>query len=313
VPPTKAAEATFAHGRELMKDKKYPEACEAFEQSQRLDPQYGTQYNLAVCYELDGKLASAWNLYRLLARSDDKPARRAAAADQAEQLADRVPRISITFATKPAGATLAMNGADALALVGVETPVDLGAVKLVASAPGYQTWHHTVSVKEEKSIVEVAVHLYKVGDVAPADTLGDDATASAHSDGEQHSLVGIETRRRGAWKPKAGKIALIAGGGVTLVGLGLGVETLQQWRSAKGLDGPTGSTAAANAKVTTARHWGDASTVVVSVGLAGIAAGVILLVTAPHAEHPEHEAPHGVTFAPIATPDSAGVAVLGRF
>ena len=66
---TTAAEETFNKGRELLKQGKYAAACTEFEQSQKLDPQFGTQYNLAGCYDQIGKLATAWNLYRELAKS----------------------------------------------------------------------------------------------------------------------------------------------------------------------------------------------------------------------------------------------------
>ncbi|HEX2686885.1 MAG TPA: choice-of-anchor D domain-containing protein, partial [Kofleriaceae bacterium] len=89
---TKAAEETFTQGRELLKQGKYAEACTAFEQSQRLDPQFGTQYNIAGCYEKTGKLATAWNLYRALARSDTNPTRRSKSAALAASLGRRVPK-----------------------------------------------------------------------------------------------------------------------------------------------------------------------------------------------------------------------------
>ena len=58
-----AAQALFDQGRNLMKDGKFDEACPKLEESQRLDPAIGTQFNLASCYEKAGKTASAWTLY----------------------------------------------------------------------------------------------------------------------------------------------------------------------------------------------------------------------------------------------------------
>ena len=58
--PNQAADATFQHGRELMAKKQYAEACTAFEQSQRLDPQPGTLFNSSRTGEVQlGKLGDA--------------------------------------------------------------------------------------------------------------------------------------------------------------------------------------------------------------------------------------------------------------
>ena len=64
----KAAEEAFEKGRELMEAKSYADACAAFELSQRLDPQYGTQYNLAGCYAAQDKIVAAGLPQRLADR-----------------------------------------------------------------------------------------------------------------------------------------------------------------------------------------------------------------------------------------------------
>src|SRR6185436_20903323 len=83
----KAAEEAFEKGRKLMAARSYADACAAFELSQRLDPQYGTQFNLAGCYAELGKIATAWKLYSELAGSDKNATRRARAGELAAQLA----------------------------------------------------------------------------------------------------------------------------------------------------------------------------------------------------------------------------------
>jgi len=51
--PSTTATATveFDRGRALLKERRYVEACAAFEHSLALDPQNGTRYNLAICDE----------------------------------------------------------------------------------------------------------------------------------------------------------------------------------------------------------------------------------------------------------------------
>src|SRR4051794_22044859 len=60
--PTRA-EALFRDARDLLARGEFEAACPKLEESQRLDPAPGTEFNLARCYELTGRLASAWGAY----------------------------------------------------------------------------------------------------------------------------------------------------------------------------------------------------------------------------------------------------------
>src|SRR5262249_55785874 len=65
----------FLEARALVAEDKYAEACPKFEESQRLDPGLGTQYNLALCLEKVGKLGSAWRNFAAVERDARKTAR----------------------------------------------------------------------------------------------------------------------------------------------------------------------------------------------------------------------------------------------
>src|SRR4029078_4649256 len=54
------ADHLFRKGSRLLAQKKYPDACAAFEASDRLDPGIGAKLNVARCYQEWGKLATAW-------------------------------------------------------------------------------------------------------------------------------------------------------------------------------------------------------------------------------------------------------------
>jgi len=155
----KAAEETFKRGLQLMQQRQYSEACAAFEQSQRLDPQFGTQYQIAGCFQKVGKLATAWNMYRELSRSDSNPTRRPKAGKIAAALAPRVPRIRLVLRKPVPGIQVLMNGVNAGALIGVDTPVDFGSYAFVATAPDHREWRKAVDIKEEGKIVTVVIEL----------------------------------------------------------------------------------------------------------------------------------------------------------
>jgi tetratricopeptide (TPR) repeat protein len=142
-----------------MQEKKFFAACTAFEQSQRLDPQAGTQYNLALCYTEIGKLASALNLHRELVRYDKNVDRQQSSNKLAIQLAARVPRIKLNLVGMPADISVFMNGTNVNALIGIESPVDFGTYTIVVGAPGYRGWRKTIEVKQEGELVTVDIDL----------------------------------------------------------------------------------------------------------------------------------------------------------
>ena len=55
-----AAQALFDQGQALVNAGKPEEACPKLAESYRLDPGIGTQFHLAACHELEGRIASAW-------------------------------------------------------------------------------------------------------------------------------------------------------------------------------------------------------------------------------------------------------------
>lgn len=274
------AERLFNQGRDLLAQKKYAEACAAFEQSQRLDPEFGTEFNLAACDVEIGKLAAAWNLYHELARSDSKPARRQASSDLAEKLDARVPRLVVDMSDKPSGLAVTIDGADSTSLVGVEVRVDLGEHVVVATAPGMREERKTVKTAHEGETRTVTIHLVPTSSVPPP--------------AKPTPIVETPSSSRATY----GKVAVIGGSVIAGAGLAIGAYAISTWNDAQSCTTCDRTSTAHSAVVA-----GDISTVMVIVGVVPVIAGVYLWKTAGSS----------ATIAPHASSDSAGLSVVGRF
>nr|HEX4312979.1 hypothetical protein [Kofleriaceae bacterium] len=251
----KPADESFARGRALMKDKKFAPACAAFEDSYRLDPAQGTLFNLADCETQLGKLASAWNHYRELAKTDTNAERRAMSSKLATDLAPRVPKLVVAVDNAP-HAHLAIDGHDSSDLVGVDVPIDLGPHTVAVTADGFADWQQAVTIDREGTITKLAVHLTPPG--APATAAQPVATAAAHDapppSSSRHTL---------------GVTLTIAGGAALATGVVFGGLAYSEFQDAK--------TAADRAgKSDSAGRLGDLSTGLVIAGAVVAATGVYL-------------------------------------
>ena len=310
-----AAEAAFLQGRSLMKAQKYVEACMAFEKSQKLDPELGTEYNMARCYEQIGRLASAWSAYRELAQRDNNPGRRADSARRAGALAPRLTKLLVSVRDPVDGLVVTRNGEDVTASVGIESPVDPGTYEIAASAPGYAAWSIKVSAAREGGTVQVTVPaLDKQTAVPPPDHVppppdhttplpGRPAVVGETSSGSSRKLIGLS----------------VGGAGVLATGVGLyfGYRASSKWSDAQALcPGPSGAECPdastktmADDLTSSAKTAGNVSTVLVGVGVAAVATGVVLYVTAP--KHGPAE--HALRIVPTASPDGFAVTAAGSF
>jgi hypothetical protein len=131
-----AAEELFQEGRELMRTGKLDLACKKLEESYALDAGSGTLFNLALCYEAQGRIATAWATYRDVAaatKAAGQPERERVAHDRAAVLEPRVAHVIIVA---PADIEVRRDGAAVgPSQRGVPIPVDPGTHEIVASAP----------------------------------------------------------------------------------------------------------------------------------------------------------------------------------
>ncbi len=290
--PATPAEQAFTRGKDALTVGKYAEACAAFEDSQRLDPQPVTLFNIALCDEQLGKLASALAIYTQLVEHDDTPGRRAKSAEMLGELSVRVPRLEIRVADPPPGLEITVNGVPALDRKNL--PVDLGTSRIVARAPGIPEWTGEVTAKAEGERLSITIPL---GTARPPATPRDGAPRPVST------LSGRE---------KLGLVLLVGGGVVALAGGGtFGLLARSAWHDAKDVCGGTVCTTqmdldAGQVLVDRARTRGTIATALVVAGGLVAVGGAIVWITAPDAERK-------VALAPTGTASSFGLAVLGSF
>ncbi|WP_437629465.1 hypothetical protein [Sorangium sp. So ce854] len=168
---TAAAQALFDAARQLMAQGKHADACPKLEESQRLDPGIGTQFNLAVCYEQIGRTASAWSTFLDVAgaaKAAGQLEREKVARQRATALEPRLIRLTIT-APEGAPADLQVKRDGAVvgrAQWGIPVPVDPGKHTIEASAAGKAPFTKTIELGRAGASETVAIPPLAAG--APA-------------------------------------------------------------------------------------------------------------------------------------------------
>jgi hypothetical protein len=266
-----AAEQEFAKGRELVKAGKWREACDAFEQSEKLDPESGTLFNIAECDVHIGKLASAWAAYRSLAQRDANSGRRKKSAELAAALEPRLPKLAIHVEPAVPDLALKLDGVDATNLVGIDSPIDLGTFQLEANAPGYKPWSKSVVVSAERDTVRVDIAMARVS--PPSEPVAATVPPVVVAPPAQQ-----EQQQQPSSHRKAYAIGTTAVGGALLAGgLVVGGLALSKWDDAKSRD--TMDPTTANTLVDEARSRATIADVLVAVGAIGVGVGVYVLVS----------------------------------
>lgn len=310
---TKAlAEQLFNEARELVKAEKWEDACPKFEASLRYEAVLGTQLNLATCYEHVGKLASAWGLYRdaaELARKAGDAKRATYARTSAEALVPRLPKLRVSVADgAPEGLVVerdgvAMNPGE----YGVALYVDPGAHEVVASAPGFVAFRQTMTLVEGKAetLAIPTLQAAPVEEEAPA--------------AEPASLVVSD---RPVTPPSRTRLYAglgVGAAGVVAVGVGavFGFKAKASNDDAKQLCGDELKCSTENLQrgkdlVADARTQATRSTVLMAIGGVAVAAGAVLVLTAPRAGASGEERA-SARLVPSAHPHGAGVALFGEF
>ncbi|WP_437767115.1 hypothetical protein WMF27_20875 [Sorangium sp. So ce281] len=255
------AVALFREAGALVDAGQASRACPKYEESLRLYDSVNTRYFLADCYERTGKMASAWaHFLEVAARvhaSGDR-AKEAKARERAAAVQPKVSRLSVVVeAAGTPGLEVKRDGTPVgPGQWGVPMPVDAGTHVIQASAPGKRAWTAQVEVKPGGVTSTLVVRALE----------DDPASSDAGGAGDGRRAIALVT----------------AGAGVVAVGVGaaLGLAAKSRFDESRpfcngdrcdrrGMDIRGSAVARANV-----------ATVVFGVGLAAVAGGGVLWLTA---------------------------------
>jgi hypothetical protein len=328
-----AAQALFDQARELIRQGKFAEACPKFQESNRLDPGIGTQFNLADCYEQSGRVASAWATFLDVAsqaRATGQVERERAATKRADKLLPRLPRlvVNVPEASKTPGLEIRRNGM----LVGSAqwgTPVatDPGEIELTASAPGKQTLRQTLRVEEGKTASYNLPQLAAEDGAAarPAATepaapaAASPVTSAAPAAPAAPPSAPTPSERPAAKGGNGPWIATLAGVGVVGLGLGtaFGLMAKSKYEESKekecDLDDVNSCSPAGVALRNDALTKGNIATVSFIVGGAALAGAGIVWLTSGSSDDKRASSSSRLRAAPALGPNLAALFVQGRF
>jgi hypothetical protein len=292
------AQSLFDEGRKLMAEKKYPEACPRLERSYKLDPAAGTLLNLAVCHEAVGKTATAWNEFRdsvAMARRENRDDRLKFAQAHVDALKGRICTLTVKEAGQEQHLEWKIDGIKVgTESLGIALPIDPGNHTVEAVAPGKKAWKTTIEFHKDGEAKSLEIPLLAV--LPPEET--------------EHPVE--KSRGPSPW--------IFVTAGVGVLGFGAmalgGIEALSKWNdrtAACGIGGdPNACSQAGIDADSQARTWALVADIGLGVGVAGTIATIIVAAVG-HGKSKEAPPAAHVSFAPVVTPHSAGVALGAVF
>jgi hypothetical protein len=145
----------FQEGRMLMAEGRAADACPKLEESQRLDPGGGTLLNLALCHELEGRLARSWSEFKeaaIVSRRDGRRDRESEATSHVNSLEPRLSWLTIVVParTQVEGLVIERDGHEVgQGAWSTAIPIDGGSHVVRASALGRDPFTATIVIGNE--------------------------------------------------------------------------------------------------------------------------------------------------------------------
>jgi serine/threonine-protein kinase len=282
VDATALAETLFQEGLKRMDAGETHQACEKFEQSNRVQSSLGTMYYLADCYEQEGRTASAWAVFvdvAQRARAQGQDAKAQKARDRADSLEKRLVHLTIIVDAPATDGLKIVRSSESTGAVhvmseafGVALPIDPGAYTLRAVAPGKKPFDLPVIVQ----LGDVSVHvpaLVADADLAPKTPMPPTANAR-----EQRSI----------WHSTVKWVGYSVGGAGLLASGVFAVGAKSTFDSTKGACTTNGGTMlcpqSAIDRQKQAGAFADFATASLILGAVGLAFGAGIDLFVPHVE-----------------------------
>jgi tetratricopeptide (TPR) repeat protein len=312
------ADALFKQGKKLMGEKRYADACEAFEKSYKLDPGIGAQLNIAKCYEEWGKIGRAFVAYQAAEKmaTDANDSRAPKIHELVVKLEPSVPHLTIKLPKNaPSDVTVTLDSRP------VET---IGEPFVVDPGPHTIEWTYKGSTKKSKVVPidrggesEITLDVPKGGGDPGAGQL---AGGGGGGGGEQGGDTGtdkigeVPEPTPPGRNQRFGGLAL-AGGGVIAIGVSsyMALSAKSKYSDALDMycDGMANNCDMTGLEIThDARSTANKATIVFIVGAAMVGGGVALYVLAPKGPATTQE--KSVYITPAIGPDGVGVVFGGK-
>jgi hypothetical protein len=316
------ARSLFREARALMDKKRFGEACPKLQESLRIDPGMGTQFNLAHCWEQLGLTASAWGMYldvAAAAQGSGQVKRETAAREKAAALEPKLSRLRIDVASPVPNMTILRAGEEVgQGAWATDMPIDPGTYHIEATAPDKRPWSTDVVI--EKPGATVAVTVPALEDITPVVVEATEPAAAPAN-------VSVEDQGSGSGRTIATVALAAVGVGGVVAGVIYGLDANKHTNAARDLctGGPDGATcerdqaldngAAERDELLGHRDSADRSALIsyvaFGVGGAALVGATLLLLTGSSSDssEPSSEA----QLVPSFTPDFAGINLSGHF
>jgi len=318
------ADALFKQGKKLMGEKRYADACEAFEKSNKLDPGIGSQLNIAKCYEEWGKIGRAFLAYEAAEKmaKDAKDSREPKIHELVVALEPNVPHLTIK---------LPKDAPPDLKVTLDNRPVEtLNDPFVVDPGPHLVEWSIKGGAKKNKVVPverggdsEVTLELPTVVSSGGGDKTGGNTGGTTGGDKTGGNTGGGD--KGGGTPPtptppgrnmRLGGIAL---GGAGIVAIGISSYLTLSARSdykdalAAHCGGMTNNCDTTGLELThDARSTANKATVVFLIGAAMVGGGAALYFLAPKGPAAPAEEPTALYLTPAVSPDGVGLVFGGQ-
>lgn len=297
------AQKLFAEGMAAIQANDYPAGCAKLKESMKLFVVANTLFNVAQCEERDGHLVAALDYWqRGLGLVEEKDPRAKVASERIDALSPRVPRVRVVIPPGQTATTVLLDDVEVPeAALSRPLPLDAGRHSLVVRVAGHQDRRHELILAEKERTEFVATPGPVTGAEKPA------ASASATSSASIPPPPSNGQRTAGFVVGGVGVAAFIVAG----VTGGLVVsknEVLKDCRDGNGCPKDVNEIDVLGSYQTMLKM----NAVTFGVGVAGVGAGLIMILTAPKAGEAGKKGPNA-SVVPMVVPGGGGIGVLGRF